>query len=74
MGNEDISAALAGRRPARIAHGPNYWHWFAHRRNHRTLPLEVPDCDSQLDLIQRLVLGVFRRNIYCDEQRGWWGG
>jgi hypothetical protein len=72
MGNEHISAVLARRRPARIAHAPVHWQWFAHHRNPGTLPREVAGCGSQLDLIQRLGLGVFSRNIYCREQRGWW--
>ena len=73
MSNE-ISAVLARRRPARVAYAPNYWQWFAHHRNQGTLPREIADCGSQLELIRRLGLDVFSRNIYCDEQRGWFGG
>lgn len=69
-----LNAILARRIPARIAYAPNYWQWFAHHRNHGTLPAEVAHCHSQLDLIRHLGLDVFSRNIYCDEQRGWWGG
>jgi uroporphyrinogen-III decarboxylase len=65
---------LERRRPERIAYAPNYWQWFAHRRNHGSLPAEIAHCRDQLELIQELGLDVFSRNIYCDEQRGWFGG
>jgi uroporphyrinogen-III decarboxylase len=74
MGNEILSAVLLRQRPTRIAYAPNYWQWFAHHRNHGTLPPELADCGSQLELIERLGADVFSRNIYCDEQRGWFGG
>jgi uroporphyrinogen-III decarboxylase len=73
-GKEIIEAVLARRTPPRIAYAPNYWQWFAHHRNHGTLPPELALCRSQLDLIRHLGLAVFSRNLYCDEQRGWWGG
>ena len=60
--------------PNRMVYAPNYWQWFAHHRNHGLLPPETAGCQSQLDLIRQLGLDVFSRNIYCDEQRGWWGG
>jgi len=69
-----LEAVLARRTPPRIAYAPNYWQWFAHHRNHGTLPPELAACRSQLDLIRHLGLAVFSRNLYCDEQRGWWGG
>lgn len=74
MDNRNISAVLARQRPARIVYAPNYWQWFAHRRNHGTLPREVAGCGSQLDLIRYLGVDVFSRNIYSDEQQSWWGG
>jgi len=73
-GGTSIADVLAHRRPPRLAYAPNYWQWFAHHRNHGTLPPELAGCRSQLDLIRHLGLDVFSRNIYCDEQRGWWGG
>ena len=69
-----LDSILARQMPARIAYAPNYWQWFAHHRNHGTLPGEIAHCRTQLDLIRHLGLDVFSRNIYCDEQRGWWGG
>lgn len=69
-----VADVLARRRPARIAYAPNYWQWFAHHRNHGLLPPEAARCGDQLELIRELGLEVFSRNLYCDEQRGWWGG
>jgi uroporphyrinogen-III decarboxylase len=69
-----LDTILSRRTPARIAYAPNYWQWFAHHRNHGTLPTEIAHCRTQLDLIRHLGLDIFSRNIYCDEQRGWWGG
>jgi len=69
-----LASVLARQTPTRIAYAPNYWQWFAHHRNHGTLPAEAAHCRTQLDLIRHLGLDVFSRNIYCDEQRGWWGG
>ncbi len=60
--------------PDRFVYAPNYWQWFAHHRNHGLLPPELAGCESQLDMINWLGLDVFSRNLYCDEQRGWWGG
>ena len=74
MDNNNLSAVLTRQRPARIVHAQNYWQWFQHHQNHGTLPREIADCCSQLDLIQHLGLDVFSRNIYSDQQRGWWGG
>ena len=65
---------LDRRTLGRIAYAPNYWQWFAHHRNHGLLPPEIAHCRDQLEMIQELGLDVFSRNIYCDEQRGWWGG
>jgi len=62
------------RKPSGIVYAPNYWQWFAHHRNHGLLPTEIAHCRSQLEVIEHLGLDVFSRNIYCDEQRGWWGG
>jgi len=45
-----------------------------HHRNHGKLPADLADCRSQLDMIRRLGLSVFSRNIYCDPTRGWFGG
>jgi len=73
-GSEMLGAILDRRQLARIAYAPNYWQWFAHHRNHGTLPPALCGCRSQLDVIRHLGLDVFSRNIYCDEQRGWWGG
>jgi hypothetical protein len=73
-GGQVIAAVLARRPPPRLAYAPNYWQWFAHHRNHGTLPPELAHCRTQLEVIRHLGLDVFSRNLYCDEQRGWWGG
>ncbi len=70
----DVQRVLARQRPDRIVYAPNYWQWFAHHRNHGLLPPEIAHCRSQLELIEHLGLDVVSRNVYCDEQRGWWGG
>jgi uroporphyrinogen-III decarboxylase len=69
-----LAAVLDRRRPARIPYAPNYWQWFAHQRNQGLLPTELAGCPDQLALIRGLGLDVFSRNLYCDEQRGWFGG
>lgn len=70
---EAVGAVLNRQRPARFVYAPNYWQWFAHHRNHGTLPREIAQCRNQLELIEYLDLNVLSRNVYCDEQRGWWG-
>jgi hypothetical protein len=65
---------LERRRSGRIIYAPNLWQWFAHQRNHGLLPPEIAHCRSQLDVIRHLGLDVFSRNIYCDQQRRWFGG
>ena len=69
-----LAAVLDRRCPPRIPYAPNYWQWFAHQRNHGLLPQELAGCPGQLELIRELGLDVFSRNLYCDEQRGWFGG
>ncbi len=69
-----IRAILERRRPTRFVYSPNYWQWFEHQRNHGLLPAEIAHCTSQLDLLQHLGLDVFSRNVYCDQQRCWYGG
>ena len=69
-----VEQVLARRDPGRFVYAPNYWQWYAHHRNHGTLPDELCDAGSQLGMIQALGLDVFSRNVYCDEQQGWFGG
>lgn len=71
---DQVQKVLSRRTPDRFVYAPNYWQWFAHHRNHGLLPPELAGCGSQLDMINWLGLDVFSRNVYCDEQRGWWGG
>jgi len=71
---DSVRAVLERRNPHRIVYAPNYWQWFAHQRNHGLLPREAAHCRDQLELIEYLGLDVLSRNIYCDEQLGWWGG
>jgi hypothetical protein len=72
-GRQAIDAVLARQRPDRIVYGPNYWQWFEHHRHHG-LPPEIAHCTSQLELIRHLGLDVFSRNVYSDQQVGWFGG
>lgn len=69
-----MQAILGRRRPPRMPYGPNYWQWFTHHRNHGILPPELAGCASQLEMMQRLGLDVFSRNVYCDPQACWFGG
>lgn len=69
-----IHEVLQRRKPARIVYAPNYWQWFAHHQHHGALPPEIAHCQTQLELIEHLGLDVFSRNLYCDQQRCWWGG
>jgi hypothetical protein len=71
---ESVLAVLQGQRPPRMVYGPNYWQWFSHHRNHHTLPPEIAHCQTQFELIKHLGLDVFSRNLYCDQQRCWYGG
>ncbi|NUQ64342.1 MAG: hypothetical protein HUU20_17880 [Pirellulales bacterium] len=71
---EQVRRVLARRRPDRIVYAPNYWQWFSHHLNHGLLTPEASHCRTQLDLIRHLGLDVFSRNIYCDQQRCWFGG
>ena len=72
-GREAITAVLDRRRPERMVYAPNYWQWFEHQSNH-SLPPEIAQCQSQLELIRGLGLDVFSRNIYSPQQTGWFGG
>jgi hypothetical protein len=69
-----LASVLRREKPARLAYAPNYWQWHAHHRNHGRMPEELAGCQTQLEVIQRLGLDVFSRNIYCDEQHGWFCG
>lgn len=71
---KDLGAVLRRQTPGQIVYAPNYWQWFAHHRQHGTLPAALQDCGTQLDMIRQLGLTVFSRNIYCDQHRGWFGG
>jgi hypothetical protein len=69
-----VQSVLQRRTPERFVYSPNYWQWFNHHRNHGLLAPPVRDCASQLELIRRLGLDVFSRNVYCDPMRRWFGG
>jgi len=69
-----VSQVLRRERPERFVYAPNYWQWFTHHRHHGLLPSELGDCGSQLELIRRLGLDVFSRNLYCDPTQVWFGG
>ncbi len=73
-GREVLAAILQRQRPPRFAYGPNYWQWFQHHQDHGKLPAEIADCRTQLELIERLGLDVFSRNVYCDPKDYWFGG
>jgi len=69
-----VRSVIDRTTPDRIVYAPNYWQWFAHHKNHSTLPDEIVHCETQLDMIRYLGLDVFSRNIYCDQTRRWFGG
>jgi len=73
-GQDQVRRILNRRRPDRIVYAPNYWQWFAHHQHHGRLPPELAHCRTQLDFIRHLGLDVFSRNIYSDQQHGWFGG
>jgi len=73
-GREAVLAVLGRRTPPRMVYAPNYWQWTAHHRNHGSLPAEIGQRRTQLELIEFLGLDVFSRNLYCDEQKCWFGG
>ncbi len=68
-----LRAVLRRERPDRIPYAPNYWQWFAHAQRNG-LPPEVHHCPTQLDLLRRMRLDVFSRNVYCDQETTWFGG
>ena len=70
----NVEKVLRRQAPRRVVYAPNYWQWFSHHRNHGTLPEEISHCESQLEVINYLGLDVFSRNIYCNEQKSWFGG
>ena len=72
-GRAVVDAVLRRQRPARVCYAPNYWQWLAHQQHHG-LPAGLTDEGDQLALIRGLGLDVFSRNIYSDQQRGWFGG
>jgi hypothetical protein len=71
---DNIERVLRNELPSRFVFAPNYWQWFAHQKNHDTLPEEIRHCKSQLDMINYLGLDVFSRNIYCKQDESWIGG
>jgi hypothetical protein len=73
-GTQRVRSILSREDPGGIVCLPNYWRWFAHHKNHGTLPAKVAHCDTQLDLIRHLGLDVFSRNVYADQGRCWYGG
>ncbi|MCK4629193.1 MAG: hypothetical protein KAT56_09325, partial [Sedimentisphaerales bacterium] len=72
--SSDVKSVLQRQTPRRLVFAPNFWQWFAHHKYHNKLPPEIADCRTQLDMIKYLQLDVFSRNIYCDQQRCWFGG
>lgn len=73
-GQNQVRRVLNRQQPDRIVYAPNYWQWFAHHQHHGLLPPELAHCRTQLDFIRHLGLDVFSRNIYSDQQHGWFGG
>ena len=73
-GRTCIESVLRRATPPRFVYAPNCWQWFSHQINHGLLPPELAHCHTQLDFIRHLGLDVYSRNIYCDQQRRWFGG
>ncbi len=74
MKENNLECVFLNQSPTSIVFAPNYWQWFAHNKNHGTLPDEIKHCNTQLELIQYLGLDVFSRNIYCKHEDYWFGG
>ncbi|MFZ4726976.1 MAG: hypothetical protein ACOYMD_16190, partial [Paludibacter sp.] len=74
MNENNLDKVFHNQYPNSIVYAPNYWQWFAHNKNHGTLPDEIKHCNTQLELIQYLGLDVFSRNIYCKHEDYWFGG
>ena len=70
----NVDRVLQNQNPSGIVFAPNYWQWFSHHQNHGSLPAEIRHCKTQLDLINYLGLDVFSRNIYCEQDKYWFGG
>lgn len=71
---DDIEKILKREAPSRFVYAPNYWQWFTHHKHHGQLPEDLSDCRTQLDMIKKLGLDVFSRNVYCDPTEEWFGG
>jgi hypothetical protein len=69
-----LQSILRREDPGRVLYAPNYWQWFAHHLRHGRLPEELAGCQNQLDMLRAMGLDVFSRNVYCDQQRCWFGG
>lgn len=74
MNSSAVEKVLKREDPGRFVYAPNYWQWFAHHRNHGLFPPELAETSDQLGMIRFLGLDLFSRNIYCNEQEGWFGG
>ena len=69
-----VRQVLRRERPERIVYAPNYWQWFAHQKNHDRLPDELAECATQADLLGKLGVDFFSRNVYCNQTDCWFGG
>ena len=47
---EEVQSILKREQPSRFVYAPNYWQWFAHHKNHNTIPEEIKHCEKQLFL------------------------
>ncbi len=74
MVTSPVNMILNRQDSGHFVYAPNYWQWFAHHKNHNTLPAEIAHCSSQLEMIEHLGLDVFSRNIYCRQGGYWFGG
>ena len=73
-GKQLVTSILKREDIDRIVYAPNYWQWFSHASQHKSLPAELAHCKTQIDMIKQLGLDVFSRNSYCDQNRRWFGG
>ncbi len=69
-----VQQVLENQFPDRFIYAPNYWQWFAHQKNHGTLPEEIQHCENLIDMVQFLGLDFFTRNSYCEQTEYWFGG
>lgn len=68
-----LLSVLRGETPDRIPFAPNIWQWFEYQKLHGLLPLELKNCQSQLEVLRLLGVDIFSRNLLTDIRTRWFG-